>query len=67
MRTGKTVNGVEKKFYYDGMYILNEGDGAEITATNFVSLTGIKGRQNGTNKMAYFMKDAQLRSKIWNL
>ena len=23
MRTSKTVNGVEKKFYYNGMYILN--------------------------------------------
>ena len=58
MRTSKTVNGVEKKFYYNGMYILNEGDSTEITATNFVGLTGIEGRQNGANEMAFFMKDA---------
>ena len=58
MRTSKTVNGVEKKFYYNGMYILNEGDSAEINVTNFVGLTGIEGRQNGANEMAYFMKDA---------
>ena len=58
MRASKTVNGVEKKFYYNGMYILNEGDGAEITATNFIGLTGIEGRKNGANEIAYFMKDA---------
>ena len=44
MRTSKTVNRVEKRFYYNGMYILNEGDGTDITATNFVGLTGIEGR-----------------------
>ena len=58
LRTSKTVNGVEKRFYYDGMFILNEGDGTDITATNLIGLTGIEGRQNGTDEMAYFMKDA---------
>ena len=58
MRTSKTVNGVEKKFYYNGMYILNEGDGTDITATSFIGLRGIDGRQNGVDEMAYFMKDA---------
>ena len=59
MRTGKTVNGVEKKFYYYGIHIINEGDAEGITATNFIGLSGIEGRKNSANSgMAYFMKDA---------
>ena len=49
---------MEKKFYYNGMYILNEGDSAETNVTNLVGMTRIKGRQNGADETAYFMKDA---------
>lgn len=41
-----------------GSYILNEGDGTNITATNLIGLKGIEGRKNGNDATAYFMKDA---------
>ena len=56
-RVSKTVNGIEKKYYSDGVDVLNEAVDGQITATNFIGLNGTAGRKTGTDDLACFMKD----------
>ena len=56
MRTSKTQNGITTKYYWDRGYIANEGVNSTITATNYIGLTGIIGRESGTDT-DYFFKN----------
>ena len=49
-RTSKTVDGVTTKYYWDDSgYVLNEGSGTGITASNFIGVDGIFRRQAGSS------------------